>query len=598
MLGSPSAVRAATLCLILALSASAAGAQEPGQRPPTTGAEAAAQETPATPPATTAQEPQTPTTEAPLGGSILQYVEELPESEAVTFRFHNRDITTLRARVLGRDPAARAATATRRLNEAIARGGSHLLELAAVETARMITMDSEGIVAIVPQDLDVLSSETVAEKADEALARLQLAVAEAIEMRTPELLLRAAARTAAATLLFVVLVLLLMRLRHRLEKPLVAAASERISEESATGRWLRSQIRLERITRQVLVALLAAFSLMVSYVWLTYSLRQFPYTRPWGEALGETLLATFAWVARGIAEAVPGLFTIAIVFLVTRLLTRLVRAFFDAVRDRRIHIVGLDPEAARPTRQIAVAILWIFALVVAYPYLPGSDTDAFRGVSVFVGLVLSIGSTGIVNQAMSGLILMYSSALKAGEYVKVGDIEGTVMRLGMLSTRIRTLHRELVTVPNSVMIAAETTNYSRLSNNGVAIKTSITLGYDIPWRQVHAVLRLAAERTSQIRAEPEPIILQTALSDFYVAYQLVAYIDEPRARPRQLSELHGHILDLCNEHGIQILSPHYEQDPDEPAVVPRDRWAPPPAAADVEPPVGGAARPPVEPAAE
>jgi small-conductance mechanosensitive channel len=233
---------------------------------------------------------------------------------------------------------------------------------------------------------------------------------------------------------------------------------------------------------------------------------------------------------------------------------------------------------ARPTRQIVTVVLWIFALVVSYPYLPGSNTDAFRGVSVFVGLVLSIGSTGVVSQAMNGLILMYSGALRAGEYVKVGDVEGTVMHLGMLSTRIHTLTREMVTIPNSVMVAKETTNYSRLSNEaGVAINTTLTLGYDIPWRQVQAILELAAQRTEGIRKAPEPFVLQTALSDFYVAYKLIAFVEDPRSRPRILSELHTHILDLCNEHGIQILSPHYESDPKHPAIVPPERWNLPPA---------------------
>jgi small-conductance mechanosensitive channel len=529
------------------------------------------------------QEPLPQPQEAPpaveqFGGSIMQFVEALPESEAATFTFHNREITTLRARVLGRTPEERASSGVQRLNDLIARGGDHTLDLAPFETAILVQMDGESVIAIVPQDLDALSGETVSSKAEEALARLQVAVNEAVELRNPQLLLLGAARAAVSTAIFLLIAYLLVRLRHRIEKPLMDAASERLSETGIAGRFLTTEMRLERVARRLVMVLLGVVTLAACYLWLTFVLRQFPYTRPWGEALGDRLLATLAWVASGILTAMPGLFTVAIVVVVTRIVSRLVRAFFDAVQQGRIHVLGLEPDVARPTRQIVTVVLWIFALVVSYPYLPGSNTDAFRGVSVFVGLVLSIGSTGVVSQAMNGLILMYSGALRAGEYVKVGDVEGTVMHLGMLSTRIHTLTREMVTIPNSVMVAKETTNYSRLSNEaGVAINTTLTLGYDIPWRQVQAILELAAQRTEGIRKAPEPFVLQTALSDFYVAYKLIAFVEDPRSRPRILSELHTHILDLCNEHGIQILSPHYESDPKHPAIVPPERWNLPPA---------------------
>jgi len=566
------------------------------QEPPPTTVPAAQQPSTGAPPAQQPV-PQPPPTQPQAGAvlpgvSVMQFVEAMPESEAVDLRYNNRFIARLRARMLGRDPVDRADLAVERLNEAIDGGGAHEVDMVAVETGYILRIDGESVVAIAPQDLDPLSSDTTATVAQAALARLQQAVDEAVEMRNPSILLAALARSAVATLIFGALIVLLLRARHRVEAPLIAAAHEKISDSGATGQLLRSNLRIERWARRAVILLLGAFGLAATYAWLTYSLRQFPYTRPWGEALGASLLALIARLAHGVVDALPGVLVIVIVVLVTRLLTRLARAFFDAVRDGRIRIAGLDPDAARPTRQIVIAVLWIFALVLCYPYLPGSDSDAFRGVSVFVGVILSIGSTGIVNQAMSGLILMYSAALKPGEYVRVGEVEGVVMRLGMLSTRIRTLHREMVSVPNSVVLARETTNYSRLSNNGVAIKTGITLGYDIPWRQVHAILRLAAERTEGVRDTPDPVILQTALSDFYVSYLLVAYIDEPRARPRALSELHGHILDLCNEHGVQILSPHFVDDPDEPAVVPRERWAAAPATPDEEPAA------PIEPAAE
>jgi len=487
-----------------------------------------------------------------------------------------------RAEVLGRDPEQRTLTAVRRLNEAIERGGERAIEVVPFEDAYLINIDGESLLAIVPPDLDGPASEPLELAAQAAAARLRVAVAEAIELNDPARLLRALALSAVASVVFFLIVVVLLRVRHRIERPLVAAANEKLAESGTAWNFFGAEFSLERIARRLVAFLLGGIALAAIYGWLTFVLRQFPYSRPWGEVLGSSLLETLAWAARGIVDSIPGLMAVAIVVVLARIATRVARAFFSAVEARRIRVPGLAPDTARPTRKIVVAALWVFALIVAYPYLPGSGTDAFRGVSVFMGVVLSIGSTGLVNQAMSGLILMYSSAMKAGDYVRVADIEGTVMHLGMLSTKIRSLHREIITVPNSVMVASETTNFSRLASGGVPIKTTITLGYDLPWRQVHAILKLAAEQTEGVRTTPEPAVLQRALSDYYVEYQLIAYVDDPRQRPRKLTELHSRILDLCNEHGVQILSPHYVADPESPAVVPRERWMSPPAKEDAE----------------
>ncbi|CAN5337585.1 hypothetical protein BH23GEM2_BH23GEM2_06600 [soil metagenome] len=210
---------------------------------------------------------------------------------------------------------------------------------------------------------------------------------------------------------------------------------------------------------------------------------------------------------------------------------------------------------------------------MAYPYIPGSGTDVFKGVSVFVGVVISLGSTGIVNQAMSGLVLMYSRALKPGDYVRVGETEGTVTKLAMLSTKIETTKHEEMTIPNAVMVANGIRNFTRLSEGGgLIVHTDVTIGYDVPWRQVEALLLLAADRTPKLAKSPPPFVLKRELADFYVDYELNAYLSTPEQRIQVLSALHAQIFDAFNEYGVQILSPHYRVDPAEPAVVPRERW--------------------------
>jgi small-conductance mechanosensitive channel len=186
-----------------------------------------------------------------------------------------------------------------------------------------------------------------------------------------------------------------------------------------------------------------------------------------------------------------------------------------------------------------------------------------------------------VNQAMSGLVVVYSRAFREGDYVRIGDHEGTVVRRGSLATKIRNVRNEEVTVPNGVVITAPTVNYTRLAGgSGALVSATISIGYDAPWRQVHALLQLAATRTTGLRAEPAPYVVQRALSDFYVEYQLVTQAERSEDRPLAQSRLHAAIQDAFNEHGVQIMSPHFLAQPSAPVVVPRERWGAPPAKPD------------------
>jgi small-conductance mechanosensitive channel len=194
-------------------------------------------------------------------------------------------------------------------------------------------------------------------------------------------------------------------------------------------------------------------------------------------------------------------------------------------------------------------------------------------VTVFAGLVFSLGSSNIVNQAASGLLLIYSRALRVGDYVRVGETEGAVLEIGLCVTRIRTIKNEEVQLANSVLLGTATTNYSRAAAaGGLFLPAKVTIGYSVPWRQVHAMLLEAASRTVGLAREPQPFVLQTNLSDFYVEYELNACLERPAQRAWVQSRLHNHIQDVFNEHGVQIMSPHYWQDPARPQVVPKSNW--------------------------
>jgi small-conductance mechanosensitive channel len=185
-----------------------------------------------------------------------------------------------------------------------------------------------------------------------------------------------------------------------------------------------------------------------------------------------------------------------------------------------------------------------------------------------------------MNQILSGLMVTYSRALKVGDFVKVANIEGTVTELGTLATRITTPRNEEITIPNSLVLSDATTNFSRNGDQGVFTSTGVTIGYDTPWRQVHALLQLAASRTEGIRSTPKPTVMQVALEDFYVNYRLFLVLEQPQRRLRVLAALHANIQDAFNEFGVQIMSPHYESDPSGQKVVAPDQWYSAPAAAE------------------
>jgi small-conductance mechanosensitive channel len=331
---------------------------------------------------------------------------------------------------------------------------------------------------------------------------------------------------------------------------------------------------------KTIISLLWAASICVLvYLWLVYSLGRFPASAPWGEQLEQFLIGLFFDFAKGALGALPGLFAVVIVFLIARWFVRLIRIVFDKVETGSLSLPWLERETARTTQTLLIMVVWLFALVTAYPYIPGSDTDAFKGLSVLIGLMVTLGSTGIINQVISGLFVVYSRSVRPEDYVRVGDVEGEVIEVGSLATKLRTPRQEEITIPHSVLVGTATTNYSRLAgDNGMAVTTSVTIGYDVPWRQVHALLQLGAARTHGLRRDPPPRVMQRELSDFYVQYLLLAHLEDGKNRAAVLSELHGQIQDAFNEFGTQIMSPHFESQPEKPIFVPKSAWYASPAA--------------------
>jgi len=495
-------------------------------------------------------------------------------------RFENRTIVVFRASVLGRTPLERAEGARQRIEQAIGKGGAGAVTTRALPQGTAVEIDGTAMFVVTPQDVDEPVSETLPPTVEEAVRTLKVALEERHEQYDFWGLLKAAGFAALATLIYAALLYAIVAANRWLTSRLAGVLQARVEKLKVAGviALLPSQVLV--IVQRLILAAAWIVALFATVIWLSRSLGLFPYTRPWGEQLTGFLIDLLRSIVLAVAHAVPGLLIVAVIFAITRFVVGLVAGFFRRVEAQHIRIAWLDEHTARPTQRIIAFVLWLFALAMAYPYLPGAETDAFKGLSVLVGLMVSIGASGLVGQAASGMILMYSRALRKGDYVKIGEAAGTVGEMGMLALRLHTGTGEELVLPNAFVVANMTRNFSREAvGRGFVTQVTVTIGYSTPWRQVHAMLLEAARRTQGMLREPAPYVIQAALSDFYVEYKLVAYAEPetPAERAVVISDLNSNVQDVFNEHGVQIMSPHYFNDPKEPQIVPKERWFEPPA---------------------
>jgi small-conductance mechanosensitive channel len=264
-----------------------------------------------------------------------------------------------------------------------------------------------------------------------------------------------------------------------------------------------------------------------------------------------------------IVNFIPRLFTIVVIVTITRYFIKLLRFISNEISTGKLKLNGFYPDWATPTFNLIKVITYAFSFVIIFPYLPGSDSPIFKGVSVFFGLLISLGSSSAIGNIIAGLVITYMRAFIVGDRVKIGDVTGDVIEKTLLVTRLRTIKNEEITIPNAAILAGSTINYSTLDDEiGLILNTSVTIGYDVPWRKVHELLMKAATKTEFVNSNPAPFVLQTSLDDFYVSYQLNAYTNYANKAATIYSAIHANIQDLFNENGVEIMSPHYKANRD------------------------------------
>lgn len=500
-------------------------------------------------------------------------------SEPATLYVLNREVITFRAELLGAKPVERVDRARARLRQipesAIDRPISKVKVESDVLEGMQFYLGEYLLLTVSPGDIDSESGQSFDALVEQTRERLEGVRRAWHQARDGPLLLRGVLRTVAGTVVFALLIWALLRGG--------GSILDRLLQWRDRMAARHAHVDLGEFIARIVVGSLQVVQWLViaglGYAWLRFVAGSFVATSPIADHLDDWLSHKLLWLAEGFLESLPGLVTIVIVLAVTRAVADTFGYVFDAIHRGRLRLPLVHPETTTATRRIVGILVWGLGIAVAYPYLPGSGSDAFKGLSVLFGLMLTLGSTNLVAQAMSGLVIVYSRALRKGDFVEVGDEQGVVTEVAALATKIVNVRNEEITIPNSVLISSPIRNCSRLAGiQGAMLTAKVTIGYDAPWRQVHAMLIEAAGKTPHVRADPAPYVYQRALSDFYVEYELFVSIDRPLERIPILSALHASIQDVFNAHGVQIMSPHFFAQPPNAVVVPREHWYAPPAA--------------------
>lgn len=378
------------------------------------------------------------------------------------------------------------------------------------------------------------------------------------EAKRPQKIMFGAGYSLLAILGFLLALKLLNRAHEFVQKKIeqlshyyTERAKSNLLKELASRRIVAALSGFVRLVRVVSI-------LFMIYIFVPLVLSFFPWSARWTPVIFGLVFEPLKTVGRVILNYIPNLFYLAIIAVLTHYSLKFIRLIFGEIEAERIITRGFYKEWSEPTYKLIRIFVYALALVMAFPFLPGSSSPAFQGVSVFLGVLVSFGSSSAVSNIVSGIVLTYMRPFKIGDRVKIADSVGDVVEKNFLVTRIKTNKNVDVTVPNSMVLGSHIINYSSSSQReGLVLHTTVTIGYDAPWRVVHELLKKAALKTQLIDKEKPPFVLQTALNDFYVSYELNVYTNTANKMASIYSELHQNIQDAFNEAGVEIMSPHY-----------------------------------------
>jgi small-conductance mechanosensitive channel len=498
---------------------------------------------------------------APQQGSVKGSSETVPPRMEAPVVFAGKTLFLIREKVFSYSQEARALAISERLARFAKDPLFHPERIKAVddEFTTNIISDDHLIMVVTEKDASI-EGKTRQALANGYASLMRTTMQEYIDDRSTKHILLdilyALAVTVVAIALLVVIIRGLRKIQERIESWQGTLAD---SQQLQSVEFFKRNL-LRPLASFIIKALRVLLIVAVLYLYIPLELSFFPGTRGVAATVFGYILTPFKTIWQSFSSYLPNLFFVVAIMVIAWYAMKFVRIVFDELGKGAIVIRGFDPDWAEHTSKIVNFLVIVFAAVVAFPYLPGSKSEAFRGISIFLGVLFSLGSTSAVANMVSGVILTYTNAFKIGDRIRIGDNFGDVLSNSLLTTRIMTPKNVIITIPNATVLGSHIANYNQMARTqSLILHTSITIGYDAPWRTVHGLLIAAAGATEHILADPAPFVLQTALNDFYVTYELNAHTDKPQLMLETYSELHQNIQDKFNEAGVEIMSPHYAQ---------------------------------------
>ena len=495
-----------------------------------------------------------------LGASGQQLSQTNQKHEAPANVFvGDQTLFAIRTRLGPFSPAERASTASSRL-AALVKDVSVSPEAVGVvehETSTDIVAGDRIIATVTEPDAKAARLPRSG-LANEYVRQIRAGLAKVRAEYSYESLLLDILYAALSTVVLIAVLIVLSRLAPVIYKTIEQWAGTHIRTVRIQSLELIPAARITRILVQSARLGRIAFTLLIFHFYIPLVFSFFPWTRDFGNSLIGYILAPIqaGWAA--FVSYLPSLLVVLVVLGCTYVAIRIARFIFSELERGTISWPGFYRESAMPTNRIVEVLILAFALVIMFPYLPGSNSPAFRGVSIFLGILFSLGSTSAIGNVVAGVILTYARGFRVGDRVKIADTVGDVIEKTLLATHVLTIKNVHITIPNSLVLGSHIINFSASAEGqALILHTSVTIGYDAPWRQIHALLISAAGRTPGILQEPKPFVFQTSLNDFYVSYEINAYTKEPNRMDDIYSDLHQNIQDAFNEAGVEIMSPHY-----------------------------------------
>lgn len=441
-------------------------------------------------------------------------------------------------------------------NSAIALNDVKIIEQ---EGLRIIMAEEESLVTLLKADAEIANL-PLNELAEQYLQRIKFGIAEYRQQHNSNSFLLSLLSAAIELIIAIAILFAFQKVWRRIKRQICSWRDSILQPLEIQSLQLLSVEQEASLLIGLVKQIYRGIIAIVIFLYLSSLTRYFPWTKGVGQAIFDYLYSSTIKAIEAAIAYLPSLLTIIVTLTAAYYAIRFCRLFFQAIKREILSLPKFDREWAEPTEKLAMFLISAFAAAIVFPLLPGSQSPAFRGISIFAGALLTIGGASAIANLVGGIVIIYTRAFQTGDCVQIDGVKGNILEKTILSTRIRTAKNKIVTIPNANLLSKNIENYTtsiRDIDRHIILHTTVTLGYDIPWRKVHQILIEAARLCPLILTEPAPFILQTSLGDFSVSYELNAYTDRPSIASEIHSQLHQNIQDKCNEAGVEILSPQY-----------------------------------------